>query len=294
MPLPPPRLALLMWGLAAAFYLFGFFQRVTPAGLRIGKTWSASPDPFRGRLVVRFENAGASPLTGPLWVGVADRLEGTASRYANVARPSSVVDGSLETETKVKDILGTPMVRPGPVSWLGTSSRYFLAALVPEDPTWGTLTALADTEDHAGLYLAAHDSRQNVKMKLRISNVAADAAYTEFVGHELTRDYLRSLVKRRTTRIDSHVPVLTKDGKMVDLSVTCYTLTRANLSQTHAIRGLLFSKTQDLAKEGDFNALLNGIVTGDISKELFKTIKPLFPVRRVEVIKSKVGITRAA
>ena len=30
---PPPRLAFLMWGLAAAFYLFGFFQRVTPASL---------------------------------------------------------------------------------------------------------------------------------------------------------------------------------------------------------------------------------------------------------------------
>jgi MFS family permease len=30
---PPPRLSLLMWGLAAAFYLFGFFQRVTPASL---------------------------------------------------------------------------------------------------------------------------------------------------------------------------------------------------------------------------------------------------------------------
>jgi len=56
-------------------------------------------------------------------------------------------------------------------------------------------------------------SKQNVKMKFRVANVAADSAYTEFVGHELTRDYLRSLVKRRTTRIDSHVPVLTKDGK---------------------------------------------------------------------------------
>lgn len=33
MHVPPPRLALLMWGLAAAFYLFGFFQRVTPASL---------------------------------------------------------------------------------------------------------------------------------------------------------------------------------------------------------------------------------------------------------------------
>ncbi|MDD1706303.1 MAG: 30S ribosomal protein S3ae [Methanoregulaceae archaeon] len=136
-------------------------------------------------------------------------------------------------------------------------------------------------------------SRQNVKMKFRVANVAGDSAYTEFVGHELTRDYLRSLVKRRTSRIDSHVPVLTKDGKMVELTVTCYTLTRANLSQTHAIRGLLTARVQELAKEGDFNALLNGFVTGDISKELFKAVKPLFPVRRVEIIKSKVGAVRA-
>jgi len=137
-------------------------------------------------------------------------------------------------------------------------------------------------------------SRQNVKMKFRIATVTGDAAYTEFVGHELTRDYLRSLVKRRTTRIDSHVPVQTKDGKTAELTVTCYTLTRANLSQTHAIRGLLTARVGELGKEGDFNALLNGIVTGDISKELFKAVKPLFPVRRVEIIKSKVGAVRAA
>jgi sugar phosphate permease len=30
---PPLRLSALMWGLAAAFYLFGFFQRITPASL---------------------------------------------------------------------------------------------------------------------------------------------------------------------------------------------------------------------------------------------------------------------
>jgi small subunit ribosomal protein S3Ae len=137
-------------------------------------------------------------------------------------------------------------------------------------------------------------SRQNVKMKFRVSNVTGDAAYTEFIGHELTRDYLRSLVKRRTSRIDAQVPITTKDGKKVDLTVTCYTLTRANLSQTHAIRGLMAAKVQEIAKEVDFNGLLNGIVTGEISKELFKSVKPLFPVRRVEVIKSKVGIMKAA
>ncbi len=136
-------------------------------------------------------------------------------------------------------------------------------------------------------------SRQNVKMKFRIATVTGDAAYTEFVGHELTRDYLRSLVKRRTSRIDSHVPVQTKDGKTAELTVTCYTLTRANLSQTHAIRGLMTARVLEIAKEGDFNALLNAIVSGEISKELFKSVKPLFPVRRVEIIKSKVGAVRA-
>jgi MFS family permease len=33
MRLPPLRLSVLIWGLAAVFYLFGFFQRVTPASL---------------------------------------------------------------------------------------------------------------------------------------------------------------------------------------------------------------------------------------------------------------------
>jgi len=56
-------------------------------------------------------------------------------------------------------------------------------------------------------------SRQNVKMRFRIASVAGDSAYTEFLGHELTRDYLRSMVKRRTSRIDCTIPVTTKTAK---------------------------------------------------------------------------------
>jgi hypothetical protein len=32
---PQLRLSLLIWGLAAAFYLYGFFQRVAPASLAL-------------------------------------------------------------------------------------------------------------------------------------------------------------------------------------------------------------------------------------------------------------------
>jgi small subunit ribosomal protein S3Ae len=135
-------------------------------------------------------------------------------------------------------------------------------------------------------------SRQNVKMKFRIAEVAGDSAYTEFIGHELTRDYLRSLVKRRTSRIDSHIPITTKDGKKVELTVVCYTLSRANLSQVHSIRGIITQKVLAQATEGDLAALINGIIIGEISKELFKELKLVFPIRRVEVIKSKVEVPK--
>jgi small subunit ribosomal protein S3Ae len=133
-------------------------------------------------------------------------------------------------------------------------------------------------------------AKQNVKMRFRIANVAGDAAYTEFIGHEVTRDYLRSLVKRRTSRIDSHVPITTKDGKKIVLTVTCYTLTRANDSQIHAIRHEITKQVAAMGQAADMNQLLNGIVTGEISKEVFKSVKGIFPVRRVEVIKSKVEV----
>jgi small subunit ribosomal protein S3Ae len=137
-------------------------------------------------------------------------------------------------------------------------------------------------------------AKQNVKMKFRVANVAGDSANAEFMGHEMTKDYLRSMVKRRTSRIDCHIPIVTKDGKKVALTVTCFTLNRANLSQVHAIRGTITEKVKGITTQIDLETLLNGIVNGEISKELFKDVKTIFPVRRVEIIKSKVEAARAA
>jgi small subunit ribosomal protein S3Ae len=118
--------------------------------------------------------------------------------------------------------------------------------------------------------------------------VAGDAAYTEFVGHEVTRDYLRSLVKRRSSRVDCHVPIVTKDGKKVQLTICCYTFARANIAQEHAIRNTITAALTTQAQAWDLTTLLNGIVSGEISRDLFKAVKTIYPTRRVEVIKSKV------
>ena len=131
-------------------------------------------------------------------------------------------------------------------------------------------------------------AKQHMKMSFKIATVTGDAAYTEFVGHEVTRDYLRSLVKRRSSRIDCIVPVTTKDNKKVRLTVCCYTFARANISQEHAIRNAITQSVAAQAQAWDLTTLLNGIVSGEISRDLFKAVKTIYPTRRVEVIKSKV------
>src|SRR5665647_1232480 len=120
-------------------------------------------------------------------------------------------------------------------------------------------TISADTENMVGRVMNAtlgeisNDyGKQHVKMKFRIDRVAGDAAYTEFVGHELTKDYLRSLVKRRSSRIDSHVMGSTKDGKRIHLTVTCYTLIGANSSQIHAIRKVISTQMAAFVVQNDW------------------------------------------
>jgi small subunit ribosomal protein S3Ae len=131
-------------------------------------------------------------------------------------------------------------------------------------------------------------AKQYMKMNFKIATVTGDSAYTEFVGHEVTRDYLRSLVKRRSSRIDTIVPVVTKDGKKVRLTVCTYTFARANISQEHAIRNAIMQAIAAQSSAWDLTTLLNGIVSGEISRDLFKAVKTIYPTRRVEVIKSKV------
>jgi small subunit ribosomal protein S3Ae len=131
-------------------------------------------------------------------------------------------------------------------------------------------------------------AKQHMKMSFKINSVAGDSAYTEFVGHDVTRDYLRSLVKRRSSRIDCHVPLVTKDGKKVHLTISCYTFARANISQEHAIRKIITEAVTAQASAWDLTTMVNVIVSGEISRDLFKAVKIIYPTRRVEIVKSKV------
>ncbi|MEM3566770.1 MAG: 30S ribosomal protein S3ae, partial [Candidatus Bathyarchaeia archaeon] len=82
-------------------------------------------------------------------------------------------------------------------------------------------------------------SHQYLKLYFQITQVEGKTARTMFKGHEYSRDYLRSLVRRRTTKVDGIFNVSTKDGYRFRVAVCAFTLTRIKTSQEHVIRKIM-------------------------------------------------------
>ncbi|MDR3102662.1 MAG: 30S ribosomal protein S3ae [Methanocalculaceae archaeon] len=131
-------------------------------------------------------------------------------------------------------------------------------------------------------------AKQNVKMSFKINGVAGDAAYTQIHGHEMTKDFLRAMVKRGASRIDSTITIQPLGSvRELQLTITAFTINHARLSQVHEIRAMMVKVVQDYTKEANFEIFVSAMVKGELSKKMLAACKPIFPVRRIEVIKSE-------
>jgi small subunit ribosomal protein S3Ae len=129
-------------------------------------------------------------------------------------------------------------------------------------------------------------SENNTKLTFKINEVASDTAYTEFVKHELTRDYLRSLVRRGSSKIGAYITVLTTDEYRVQIQPVALTTKDADESQEKAIRRTMIDIVEDAAEERTFEDLIDSIVEGRLSSAIYNEAKTIYPLRRVEIQKT--------
>ena len=125
----------------------------------------------------------------------------------------------------------------------------------------------------------------NTKLTFKITEVASDTAYTEFIKHELTRDYLRSLVRRGASKIDANITVLTTDDHRVQLQPAAFTTKKADNSQEHAIRRVMIDLVKEAAQERSFEELGDSVIEGRLSSAIYGEAKTIYPLRRVEIQK---------
>jgi small subunit ribosomal protein S3Ae len=139
-------------------------------------------------------------------------------------------------------------------------------------------TTLGDLTSDAG--------ENNTKLTFKITDVGSDAAYTEFIKHELTRDYLRSLVRRGASKIEANITVLTTDDYRVQIQPVAFTTKKADASQEKAIRRTMIDLVNEAADERSFEQLIDSIVEGRLSSAIYGEAKTIYPLRRVEIQKA--------
>jgi small subunit ribosomal protein S3Ae len=157
----------------------------------------------------------------------------------------------------------------------------------PSDEPWKLLGRVIEVT----LYDLTGDITQvHVHLYLQIYKVDQDKleAYTIFKGHELARDYLRSLTRRKSSKITAIVNVTTKDGYVLRPTVMAWTTYRCNTSQRHTIRKIMMDMLTKIASEKTFDEFVTGMVLGDFVQEIFNQVKKVYPVRKVEFTKSKL------
>ncbi|QCS43181.1 30S ribosomal protein S3ae [Natrinema versiforme] len=129
-------------------------------------------------------------------------------------------------------------------------------------------------------------SENNTKLTFKITDVGSDSAYTEFVEHSLTRDYLRSLVRRGASKIEAYVTVLTTDDYRVQIQPVAFTTKKADASQEKAIREQMVQMIEAAAEERSFEELIDSVVEGRLSSGIYGEAKTIYPLRRVEIQKA--------
>jgi small subunit ribosomal protein S3Ae len=141
----------------------------------------------------------------------------------------------------------------------------------------------------ATLYDITSDfSHQYLKMFFQINEIDGKTAHTLFKGHEYSRDYLRSLVRRRTTKVDGLFKLITKDGYKLRVAVSALTLSRIKTSQERLIRTMMDETVKEKAAALTLDQFVQEMVLGKIASDVYNKAKKVAPLRHVGIRKSKL------
>jgi small subunit ribosomal protein S3Ae len=131
-------------------------------------------------------------------------------------------------------------------------------------------------------------SHQYMKLFFQVNQLDGKTARTVFKGHEYSRDYLRSLVRRRTTKVDGLFNLTTKDGYKLRVAISAMTLSRIKTSQEHQIRQIMSKIIKEKAALLSLDQFVQEMVLGKIASDIYNEAKLVAPLRHVGIRKSKL------
>jgi len=135
------------------------------------------------------------------------------------------------------------------------------------------------------------------KVKLRCEEVQGRYCLTNYHGHDMTTDKLRSLIRKWQTLIEAHVDVKTTDGYLLRMFAIGFTKRRPNQlrrtsyaqsSQVRKIRRKMIDIMTREASTVELKDLVVKFIPEAIGKQIEKECQGIYPLQNVFIRKVKV------
>ena len=136
--------------------------------------------------------------------------------------------------------------------------------------------------------LKGDPSQHQYKLYFQINKVDGDKALTIFKRWEYSKEFLRSLVRRGSSKINFIIDIKTKDGYIFRMKIIALTHRQLNTSRKHALRLIAKDVIEKTVPDMTVEQFVQATCYSKINSDLMAAFKKVIRVRHVGLEKVKL------
>ena len=140
--------------------------------------------------------------------------------------------------------------------------------------------------------LKGDPSQHQYKMYFQINKVEGEKASSIFKRFEYSKEFLRSLVRRGSSKVNFIIDVKTKDGYIFRIKVIALTHRQLNTSRKHSLRLIARDIINKTVPEMNIDQFVQATCYGKINSDIMAAAKKVIRIRHVGL--EKVKLVRTA
>ena len=136
--------------------------------------------------------------------------------------------------------------------------------------------------------LKGDPSQHQYKLFFKIDKVTAEKATTIFKRYEYAKEFLRSLIRRGSSRINFIIDAKTKDGHIFRIKILTLSHRELNTSRKHALRLEAKKQIEKIVPQMTIDEFIQAACYGKINSDIMAATKKIIRVRHVGLEKVKL------
>ncbi len=136
--------------------------------------------------------------------------------------------------------------------------------------------------------LTGQRQKRYVKVVFQVEKVEGNNANCKTAGHEVSFSFLNRLLRRRTSKVEVVQTVETEDKARMRVKTVALSVRKLTRKQERSIRKFVSEFIERAAGKKGFQQFSQELIFGALASKLFKQVSKIAPLKRVEVIKSRL------